>query len=69
MKYALYGIKTAKKEYGENPEVAEILSYIQTIEDFKHFTDDQQAARTIETHHLTLDHIPAHLTKSKEVRT
>lgn len=30
-------------------------------------TDEQQAARTIETLKLTLDHVPAHLMKSREV--
>lgn len=62
-----HGIKVAKKDFADNPEANDILSYIQTIEDFKHLTDEQLAARTIEMHHLTLDHVPAHLTKSREV--
>lgn len=67
IKYALYGIKVAKKDYGDNPEAADILHYIQVIEDFKHLTDEQQAARLIETLYLTMDYVPAHLLKSREV--
>lgn len=68
VKYILFGIKAAKKEFGENSEANEVLNYLQAVEDFKHLTDEQQAARSIEIHHFTLDHVPPHLLKSKEVR-
>ncbi|KAK6637050.1 hypothetical protein RUM43_010724 [Polyplax serrata] len=67
VKYILFGIKAAKKEFGENSEANEVLNYLQAVEDFKHLTDEQQAARSIEIHHFTLDHVPPHLLKSKEV--
>lgn len=67
IKYVLYDIATAKKEFSGVAGTSEVLSYIQSIDDFKKMTDSQQAARTLESLHLTLDHVPSNMLKSREV--
>ncbi|KAJ9576484.1 hypothetical protein L9F63_006697, partial [Diploptera punctata] len=67
LKYVVRGLKEAKTEFGDKPEAQQVLNFIQTIEDFKHCDDEQHAARLIETHSLSLEHVPAHFLKSKEV--
>jgi hypothetical protein len=61
-------MKDMKKEFGDKPEAQQVIAYLQTIEDFKHCDDEHHAARLIEMHSLTLDHVPAHFLKSKQVR-
>lgn len=48
--------------------VNEIMKYIQNVEDFKHCEDEVRAASLLEEYNLTLDHVPGHLLKSKEVK-
>lgn len=52
----------------ESPVINDIIEYIQKIEDFKHCEDEVQAASLLETYKLSLDHVPGHLLKSKEVK-
>lgn len=68
LKYVVRGLKDAKKEFGDKPEAQQVLTYLQTIEDFKRCDDEHHAARLIEMHTLSLEHIPAHFLKSKQVR-
>jgi 60 kDa SS-A/Ro ribonucleoprotein len=68
LRYVVHGLKEAKKDFGDKPEAQKVMSYLQTIEDFKHCTDEHDAARLVEMHSLLLEHIPGHLLKSKEVR-
>lgn len=63
----MFGLKAAKKDFGDNSEASEVLHYLQALEDFKHMKDEQQAARYIEIYKFTLEHVPSHLLKSKEV--
>ena len=51
----------------ENPNINEILKYIQDVEDFKHCEDEVRAAALLETYGFSLEHVPGHLLKSKEV--
>lgn len=67
LKYVVRGLKDAKKEFGDKPEAQQVLTYLQTIEDFKHCDDEHIAARLIEMHSLSLEHVPAHFLKSKQV--
>lgn len=55
------------KSFDENSEFTEIIEYIKSVEDFKHCSDHVRAAALLETYKLTLDHVPGHLLKSKEV--
>lgn len=66
-KYVLFGLKETQKEFGDKPEAVEVVNYIQSVEDFKHCEDELQAARLLEIHNLTLDHVPGHMLKSEEV--
>lgn len=56
-----------KKSYAEDLKFSTIVEYIEHVEDFKHCTDEIQAAILLEIYNLTLDHVPGHLLKSKEV--
>lgn len=67
LKYIIHGLKGMKKSCTEDSTLTEILEYIERVEDFKHCTDEVQAARLLEMYKLTLDHVPGHLLKSKEV--
>jgi 60 kDa SS-A/Ro ribonucleoprotein len=68
LRYVVHGLKEAKKVFGDKPEAQQVMSYLQTIEDFKHCDDEHHAARLIEMHSLLLEHIPGHFLKSKEVQ-
>lgn len=48
--------------------VEDIVTYIQNIENFKHCEDEIRAAGLLETHQLSLHHVPGHMLKSKEVK-
>ncbi|XP_043253937.1 60 kDa SS-A/Ro ribonucleoprotein-like [Colletes gigas] len=67
LKYVIHGLEEIKKTYGEDSRFAEIVEYIERIEDFKHCKDQLQAAHLLEERELTLDHVPGHLLKSEEV--
>ncbi|CAL7947863.1 unnamed protein product [Xylocopa violacea] len=67
LKYVVRGLEEMKKSYGEDPTLTEILEYIEHVEDFKHCTDEVRAAGLLEMYKLTIDHVPGHLLKSKEV--
>ena len=47
--------------------IKQLLDYIEQIEDFKHCEDEVRAARLLEEYGYSLDHVPGHLLKSKEV--
>ncbi|CAG2054899.1 unnamed protein product [Timema podura] len=67
IKYVVRGLKEAKEQFSERPEAQQVLAYLQNVEDFKHCEDEQHAARLLEIHSLSLEHIPSHFIKSKEV--
>ncbi|XP_031849518.1 RNA-binding protein RO60 [Nomia melanderi] len=67
LKYIVRGLEEIEKAYAEDSRFTEIIQYIKNVEDFKHCTDEIRAAGLLEMHKLTLDHIPGHLLKSKEV--
>ncbi|KOC66026.1 60 kDa SS-A/Ro ribonucleoprotein [Habropoda laboriosa] len=67
LKYIMRGLEEIKKLYGEDSTLTEILEYIEHVEDFKHCTDEIRAAGLLEMYKLTLDHVPGHLLRSKEV--
>ncbi|XP_012253968.2 RNA-binding protein RO60-like isoform X1 [Athalia rosae] len=67
LKYILFGLKVAKQEFSDKPDAAEVLEYIQKVEDFKHCEDEVVAGRLLEIHNLSLEHVPGHLLKSREV--
>lgn len=73
MKYIILGLEKTKKDVtddqlNEIPNIVQIMKYIEDIEDFKHCEDEVRAASMLETHGLSLDHVPGHLLKSKEVK-
>lgn len=61
-------IKADLNNQSENPNINEILKYIQDVEDFKHCEDEVRAAALLETYGFSLEHVPGHLLKSKEVK-
>lgn len=67
LKYIMAGLEVARNEFGDKPDAQPVLNYLQAVEDFKHTKEEDQAARLLEMHDLTLEHIPMHLIKSKEV--
>lgn len=67
LRYIIHGLEEVKKLRAEDPTLKEILDYIEHVEDFKHCTDEVRAAGLLEMYKLTLDHVPGHLLKSKEV--
>ncbi|XP_072765647.1 RNA-binding protein RO60 [Anoplolepis gracilipes] len=70
LKYIIYGMvktKAALGDQSENPNINEILKYIEDVENFKHCEDEVQAAALLETYGYSLEHVPGHLLKSKEV--
>jgi len=52
----------------KTPNIHELLKYMEEVEDFKHCEDEVRAASILETCKFSLDHVPGHLLKSKEVR-
>lgn len=58
---------TAEYDLEEAPDIILLLKYMEEVEDFKHCEDEIQAAVMLETYNFTLDHVPGHLLKSKEV--
>ena len=66
-KYIIRGLEEINKSFDENSEFTEIIEYIKNVEDFKHCSDQVRAAALLETYKLTLDHVPGHLLKSKEI--
>ncbi|XP_063234744.1 RNA-binding protein Ro60-like [Bacillus rossius redtenbacheri] len=67
IRYAMFGLKDAREKFGDRPEAQQVLAYLQAVEDLKHSQDEQQAARLVEIHGLTRQHVPAHFHKSREV--
>lgn len=51
----------------DDSNVNKIMEHIQGVEDFKHCEDEIQAAAILERYELSLDHVPGHLLKAKEV--
>lgn len=68
LKYIIRGFEEVKKSSGEDSVFTELVEYFEHIEDFKHCTDEVRAAGLLEIYKLTLDHVPGHLLKSKEVK-
>ncbi|TGZ53913.1 RNA-binding protein RO60 [Temnothorax longispinosus] len=73
LKYVIYGLEKTKTEMksksSEKKEIQELLKYMEHVENFKHCEDELEAASMLETNHFSLDHVPGHLLKSKEVWT
>ncbi|XP_067009407.2 RNA-binding protein Ro60 [Anabrus simplex] len=69
LKYIVFGLKEAQQEFGDKAAAQPVLQYLQTVEEFKHCKNEEQAARMLEQHHFSLEHVPQHLLKSKEVWT
>ncbi|XP_076288394.1 RNA-binding protein RO60 [Lasioglossum baleicum] len=67
LKYIIRGLDEIEKTYGDDSRFTEIIRYIKNVEDFKHCVDEVRAAGLLEMHELTLDHVPGHLLKSKEI--
>lgn len=67
LRYVIHGLEEVKKYCAEDPTLKEILDYIEHVEDFKHCTNEVRAAGLLEMYKLTLDHVPGHFLKSKEV--
>ncbi|XP_045452909.1 60 kDa SS-A/Ro ribonucleoprotein-like [Melitaea cinxia] len=67
VKYAIYGLKKAKRQVGETEGTKEIFDYIQKVEDMRHCEDSVAAAVMAAEHKFTLDHVPGHLLTSQDV--
>ncbi|KAL0112874.1 hypothetical protein PUN28_012254 [Cardiocondyla obscurior] len=72
LKYIIHGLNKTKTdvtidELEETPDINKILKYMEEVELFKHCEDEVQAAALLETSGFSLDHVPGHLLKSKEV--
>ncbi|XP_014485240.1 PREDICTED: 60 kDa SS-A/Ro ribonucleoprotein-like [Dinoponera quadriceps] len=70
LQYIIHGMQHTRaslEKEADNPKINEIMEYIQNVEDFKHCEDEIRAAALLETHDLSLDHVPGHLLTSKEV--
>ncbi|KOX79364.1 60 kDa SS-A/Ro ribonucleoprotein [Melipona quadrifasciata] len=68
-KYVVRGLGKIQESSIEDPVLLDILKYIKRVEDFKHCTNEVEAADLLEVNRLTLDHVPGHLLKSKEIWT
>lgn len=55
------------EDQSENPNINKILKYIEDVKDFKRCEDQIRAASLLETNGYSLEHVPGHLLKSKEV--
>ncbi|KYN05003.1 PREDICTED: 60 kDa SS-A/Ro ribonucleoprotein-like [Cyphomyrmex costatus] len=71
LKYIIHGLEKTKKDIADQVElpsnIVDLLKYMEEIEDFKHCEDEIRAASMLETCGFSLDHVPGHLLKSKEV--
>ncbi|CAH2100239.1 unnamed protein product [Euphydryas editha] len=67
VKYAIFGLKRAKKELSNAEGTKEIFDYIQKVEDMRHCEDPVAAAAMAVEHKFTLDHVPGHLLTSQDV--
>lgn len=67
LKYVMHGLEETKKSFGNNPDVQELIEYFQRVEDFKHCEDKIKAADLLEKYEFTLDYVPGHMLKCKEV--
>lgn len=69
----IHGLEKTKKDVATDqieeipPNINELLKYMEEVEDFKHCEDEVRAASMLETNGFSLDHVPGHLLKSKEV--
>lgn len=54
-------------EKEDDPNIQQVFSYLQIVEEVKHLTDDVASARLLELHSLPLAVVPAHNLKSAEV--
>lgn len=68
----IHGFEKTKKDTVDEmeektPNIISLLKYMQEVEDFKHCEDEIRAAAMVETYDFSLDHVPGHLLKSKEV--
>jgi len=71
LKYIICGIENTRmalEDQSENPNINEILQYIENVKDFKRCEDEIRAAYLLETNGYSLEHVPGHLLKSREVR-
>lgn len=67
----MHGMKRTRESLtdknDDDDNINKILEHIQGVEDFKHCEDEIQAAAILERYELSLDHVPGHLLKAKEV--
>ncbi|XP_071557954.1 RNA-binding protein RO60 isoform X2 [Temnothorax nylanderi] len=70
LKYVIHGLEKTKKEVtADSSKMQDLLKYMEAVENFKHCEDESAAACMLETNDFSLDHVPGHLLKSKEVWT
>lgn len=69
LKYLIKNLNEAREEFGNEPSAQPVLAYLQAVEEFKHCHEEDKAARLLEQQKLSLEHVPTHLIKSKEVWT
>ncbi|GAB1861055.1 60 kDa SS-A/Ro ribonucleoprotein [Camponotus japonicus] len=72
LKYIICGIENTRmalEDQSENPNINEILQYIENVKNFKRCEDEIRAAYLLETNGYSLEHVPGHLLKSREVWT
>ncbi|XP_011168506.1 60 kDa SS-A/Ro ribonucleoprotein [Solenopsis invicta] len=69
LKYMVHGMAKIKDaaDQENDSSVTQLIEYIQQVEDFKRCEDEVRAAGLLEKYGFSLDHVPGHLLKSKEV--
>ncbi|XP_011863194.1 PREDICTED: 60 kDa SS-A/Ro ribonucleoprotein-like [Vollenhovia emeryi] len=72
LKYIIHGLEKTRKDVTsdqieQTSNIHQLLKYMEEVEDFKHCEDEVRAATLLETYGFSLDHVPGHLLKSKEV--
>ncbi|XP_075226845.1 RNA-binding protein RO60-like isoform X2 [Lycorma delicatula] len=67
--YVMRGLQEAVKQFSNEKDAQAVLTYLQAVEDFKHTTDVNVAARLIDSHTLTLEYVNTHegLLKTREI--
>jgi len=71
LKYVVKGLDKAQKFASEqkqdDPNIENVMDYIEKIELFKHCEEETSAAILLQKLGLSLEHVPAHLLKSRKV--
>lgn len=61
------GLTEAKNQFANVPEAAQVLEYLHHVEEFKKTKDAHVAARLLEQHNFSIEHVPSHFQRSQEV--